>query len=537
MANQAKCVLPRKAPAPAPVMEPLEARVLLSANPFNFADVDGDQVTVRLTGPGTIAVTPDASGLQQIILNNTDPVASALKIGVVKKGGGNGFVNVGRIRTTHDSEGLKSLEAPTTDITCYGGDGIFIMGYLGSVKVHSLAASAHLCGYQTTSGGQLIYYPSTLKSTVTVLGSVGDGASIIFSSQIASLTIGGNMGTGYIQAPSLGTVKIGGGFSGNIENIFGMGSITVGGQVSGTWGTTYRSGSVGSVTIGSAANTWTVDTHNAAIKSLTCNGQMDFTSIAAGSLDTLTVKGGMNGVLTLKQTAAPLTLKTATIGGQVQGGWGVSKAIGSITVGSAQGWAFTNADTTVGTLTCKGNLDVTGFFVLSIGTLDVKGDTQGGDIVFFQPVDPKKLAAKIVKVGGYVRNSIITLGHIGSVTLGGILDGNILAGTKDTVVDLAPSTLASDYLTDTGNLVKINSLTVTGKVAGFGIHNGDIIAGVLGKVVLNNVDTANAAAFGVAAVTIQSMTLKQPGDPVLHTWGKNWLANPADEFTVKVLTV
>ncbi|MCX5670281.1 MAG: LEPR-XLL domain-containing protein [Planctomycetota bacterium] len=535
MANQAKWLLPRKAQAP--VMEPLEARVLLSANPYSFADVDGDQVTVRLTGPGTMAITPDGAGLQQIILNNTDPVASALKIGVVKKGGGNGFVNVGRIRTTHDSEGLKSLDAPTTDITGYGGDGVSIMGYLGSVKVHSLAAAAHLCGQQTTSGGQLIFYPSTLKSTVTVLGSVGDGSSIIFSSQIVGLTIGGSMGTGYIQAPFLGTVKIGGDFTGKIDNVFGIGSITVGGQVSGAWDTNYRSGAVGSVKVGSSANTWTFDTHNAAIKSLTCNGQMDFTSITANSLETLTVKGGMNGGLTLKQTAGPLTLKTATVGGQVTGVWAISKAIGSITVGSSQVWNFQNADTAVGMLTCKGNLDVVALLALSIGTLDVKGDTQGGDIALYQPLDPKLLAAKTVKVGGYVRNSITTRGNVGSMTLGAILDGNILAGTKPGVGDLAVSTQASDYLTDTANRVKITSLTVTGKVAGYGIHNGDIIAGVLGKVVLNNVDTANAAPFGVAAVAIQSMTLKQPGDPALHTWGKNWLANPADEFTVKLLTV
>ena len=536
MTSKTRCTLPRTPRLP--VMEPLEARVLLSANPFNFTDFDGDQVTVRLTGPGTIAVTPDASGLQEIMLDNTDPVASALKISVVKKGAGNGFVNVGRIRTTNQSEGLKSLNAPTTDITGFGGEGVLIMGYLGSVTVHSVGAGAVFGGYQTTGGGEPIAYPSSLKSTVTVLGSVGDASTILFSSQITNLTVGGSMGTGYIVGPYLGNVKIGVDFTGKIENRFGIGSITVGGQVSGTWNTNFFGGAVGSVKIGSSANTWTFDTHGAAIKSLTCNGQMDFTSITASSLETLTVKGGMNGTLTLpNQTAAPLTLKTATIGGQVQGAWTVSKAIGSITLGSSQGWNFQNAGTAIGTLTCKGTLDVTALLALSIGTLDVKGDTQGGDIALYQPLDPKLLAAKIVKVGGYVRNSITTRGNVGSMTLGAILGGNILAGTKPAVADLAVSTQASDYLADTANLVKINSLTVTGKVAGYGIHNGDIIAGVLGKVVLNNVDTANAAPFGVAAVTIQSMTLKQPGDPALHTWGKNWLANPADKFTIKLLAV
>jgi hypothetical protein len=206
-------------------------------------------------------------------------------------------------------------------------------------------------------------------------------------------------------------------------------------------------------------------------------------------------------------------------------------------MGSSQGWSFQNAGTTIGTLTCKGTLDVTALLALSIGTLDVKGDTSGGDIALYQPIAPKLMAAKIVKVGGYVRNSISTRGNVDSITVGAILNGNILAGTKPGVANLAVSNQASDYLTDTVNLVKINSLTVTGKVAGYGIHNGDIIGGVLGKVVLNNVDTANATPFGVAAVTIQSMTIKQPGDPVLHVWGKNWLANPLDQFTVKVLTV
>ena len=535
MAIQAKCNVPREDRPP--VMEALEGRTLLSANPYKFTDVDGDQVTISLTGSGTMAITPNASGIEDIKLGGTDPMASALKIGVVKKGGGNGLVNVGRIRTSRESEGLKSLDAPTADITGSGGSGVRFSGYLGSVTLHSIADGAGLVACQTTQFGEVILYPSALKSTVTVSVSVGDNSPIVFSSQIAKLTIGGNMGTGFIQAPALGTVKIGGDFAGMIDDHFDVGSITVGGQVSGAWDTNYRSGAVGRITIGSSASSWTLDTHGAPIKSLTCNGQMDLTSITASALETLTVKNGMNGALTLDQTAAPVTLKTAKIGGQVQGTWTVSKAVGSITFGSSQAWSFQNATTTVGSLTCNGNLHLTALLALSVDTLTVKGNTQNGDMVFYQPVDPKKFAVKTAKIGGYVSNTFRAVGNIDSLTVGGIMNGNILAGTQPTVVNLAASSLATDYLLDTANLSRINSLTVTGKVAGYGVENGDIIAGVLGKVALNNVDTANATPFGVAAAAIQSMTLKQPGDHVLHTWGKNWVANPADKFTVKVLTI
>src|SRR6202022_2290336 len=79
-----------------PSAEDLENRQLLSAT-VSGTDIDGDQWTLRLIGPGSLVVAkqPDASGnpsplnsnteIKTITIGGTDPLSSRL-IGTVKKG-------------------------------------------------------------------------------------------------------------------------------------------------------------------------------------------------------------------------------------------------------------------------------------------------------------------------------------------------------------------------------------------------------------------------------------------------------------------
>lgn len=94
----------------------LEPRTLL-ANTVVFTDEDGDVVTVKLTGPGT--VTPELSGGGTgfiTVLNLADTTeASALSISVKTPSGSGGDGRV-VMQNMNDTSELKSFKAPTTDI-------------------------------------------------------------------------------------------------------------------------------------------------------------------------------------------------------------------------------------------------------------------------------------------------------------------------------------------------------------------------------------------------------------------------------------
>jgi hypothetical protein len=141
-------------------LELLEPRVLLSAGPFTFVDNDGDVYTVRLTGPGDMAVVRDNSHpnnlgpIDAIELIGTD-VTSKLIIKVKKKVG-DGLVSVRSITAkpiedAGDLAGTGSLGAilgkrvdlvgdPDSD------DGIVLEGSLGHLRLHDIIGAQVLTG-------------------------------------------------------------------------------------------------------------------------------------------------------------------------------------------------------------------------------------------------------------------------------------------------------------------------------------------------------------------------------------------------------
>ena len=112
-------------------------------------DSDGDQVTVKLSGHGSVALTLAAVGrgpIQQIVLTGTDARSQLLV--TVKKAGGNGYAEVGSIV----ADGfLLAINAPTVNLV---GAGVSVNGCLGALTIHNLlngaAVTANCAANQTT---------------------------------------------------------------------------------------------------------------------------------------------------------------------------------------------------------------------------------------------------------------------------------------------------------------------------------------------------------------------------------------------------
>src|SRR5690242_51496 len=97
-----------------PVVEILESRIAPASTVFNFTDVDGDKVTVKVTNTGgTISdvsthATVVAGQLQLLDLTDASYQGADVAITVVKAGG-DGLVNVGRIRANGNDLGDVSI--------------------------------------------------------------------------------------------------------------------------------------------------------------------------------------------------------------------------------------------------------------------------------------------------------------------------------------------------------------------------------------------------------------------------------------------
>lgn len=162
-----------------------------------FTDADGDQVTLKLSGPGTLNyyLTDGKGPIAEIDLAGTDPLKSTLSV-AVKKMGGDGRTQIDEIVET-DGTGLKSLALAKADLV---GGGININGFVGSLAVGAIpnGGDIALAGPPPKAG-------QTMKITA---GVIGDGTDIsIAGAPLGSLTAI-SVGAGSIVAPSVGTIII-----------------------------------------------------------------------------------------------------------------------------------------------------------------------------------------------------------------------------------------------------------------------------------------------------------------------------------------
>ncbi len=202
-----------------------------------FTDVDGDLVTVKRNvgtfGPSDFTITAAASGgglLQSLIVNPApNNVATNLSITAkVGPGGGNGFVNVGKIDADQTDLGIVVIGGEMQDLDV-GDNGSNRVG-LASLTVHSLGAVAG-----TAPNGDEINSSHGIGKIVvkTDIRNFHVFANNQDSGNLGSITIGGSVINSDIQsAANIGTVKIGGSFrdGGKIQATKRIGTITAGGD-------------------------------------------------------------------------------------------------------------------------------------------------------------------------------------------------------------------------------------------------------------------------------------------------------------------
>lgn len=162
---------------------------------WTLLDQDGDQYTVRLTGPGQFSLLlsdPDLDGkgpISSIKLQNTDPVRSSLSITVRKAPAGDGLVTIGSI----EGPGLRSISAPKANII---GSGIDMTGPVGRLYIRDVGAAATI-----TFGGTLT------DRTSVIVHVVEDNVAFNFGPSVTSFRAA-RVGDGSITAPSIGTLSV-----------------------------------------------------------------------------------------------------------------------------------------------------------------------------------------------------------------------------------------------------------------------------------------------------------------------------------------
>jgi hypothetical protein len=455
---------PRRSDCPAPMIESLEPRLLLSAPPQTFVDWDGDRVTVSLNGPGSMVIEEgiedvDVARIKKITLIDVEGSQTTLSIKVARAGG-NGFVDVGRI-TGGANCGLHALDAATTNIVGTAtlvpldpdgdgsGYGIDLEGYVKTINLHNITN-----GVDVRIKQGAYYFPTCIPTTFTAWD-IGQDTTVTLGSWVEALKVHSWDVGGSLDAKGLTKLDAAGNFGADITLFRGptAGPITIGGSVLSTVGKPTDwdfPTDVGAITVGSGTAYWSITADEADMPSLTCKGNLSFGTIQALSLAKLSVTGDLPvGALVLTQAVDPvkMALGAATIGGtlgdttQVAGApvWTISGNVGAIVVGaSSDDWRF-EATGAVKSMTCKGDMGFGHWLALSLGTLAVTGDQTSGSMDLTQPVDPKKLALGSASIGGEVGNpgflSWTIVGNVGAMTIGSSA-GNWSADIEGNVASL-----------------------------------------------------------------------------------------------------
>ncbi|MDB5391545.1 MAG: repeat-containing protein, partial [Planctomycetaceae bacterium] len=194
----------------------------LPGNKGTFTDVDGDQYTVTLTGPGHVGVvqatsqTAGHAAIDQILMQDTDGTSNLTV--TVKKKGGDGIVDIGSIQSTN---GLGLISLKKSDIV---GSGVIVTGNLDQLLARDIKNGANI----------------TVSGTLGNLTARTEGTGSITAAKIGSISIAGDKNASTVDfAANITTTGPGTDTS--------LASLTVKGEVSGA--TIATVGSVGSVTV------------------------------------------------------------------------------------------------------------------------------------------------------------------------------------------------------------------------------------------------------------------------------------------------
>lgn len=166
------------------------------ANTAVVREDDGDKVTWRLRGPGTLVFSqadPDSDGVgpvRSLYVTGTDPKKSNLTLSVARaRGTGDGLTTIAEI----SGSDLRAISAARANLI---GRGVNIAGSLRALTIRDIEHGADV----------LAVGAPTLRTTITARD-IGDGTAVAFGSRIGRLTAA-RFGQGTITAPSIGTLNI-----------------------------------------------------------------------------------------------------------------------------------------------------------------------------------------------------------------------------------------------------------------------------------------------------------------------------------------
>ena len=309
-------------------IEELERRfapaILLNPTTLLYTDVDGDRVTVQVSGSAGPHLTLDefsfvsagqGEQLQQIDLTNNPADFAGSNLAVrVKRHGGDGFANVGYINAGGIDLGTVTVQGDLGRIDA--GTGVGSVPAVAELHVHSLGAM----GLSTQPDG------GSLQSNI--MGPVGDlrvdtsiqGAAVYV---FAPVTGGPGPGPGPMAvqpassaaAPLITQIAVGGSITGGDDFESGfiscdgdIGTVNVAGSVQGGAGihsgAIQCAGNIGQITIGTLLGgdgTSSGSIHARGIDNLTVNGSVvagggfSSGSIQANDLGNVTILGSLTG--------------------------------------------------------------------------------------------------------------------------------------------------------------------------------------------------------------------------------------------------
>jgi hypothetical protein len=139
-------------------------------------DSDGDRVTLKVLGPGMLAVNVSGAGgarIKQVTVTGTD-ATSILNINVSRGPAGNGTVDIGSIAA---AGAMNKINAASANLV---GAGINLGGHVGVLKIRDVLNGANIL-----AGG------ATTQFTTISARTIGDGTTIRLSSSMQKLKVAG----------------------------------------------------------------------------------------------------------------------------------------------------------------------------------------------------------------------------------------------------------------------------------------------------------------------------------------------------------
>lgn len=447
----------------------------IAGNQASFTDIDGDVVTVKLTGPGSLARVGVPGDANFALFGSNTTLASSLSISTKKIGAGNGRTFAQGISTGE----LGSLVAPGVDI---GDGGLTFSGHVNSISILSIGSG------NTTIGGGVglatsitavdgLFSADTGEPGLHVLSAPGKVLSITTRFLGARIEAGVIKSLKLIDNPTNNTAVLNTHFQ--LTGLPGFAQAMAGFSTSDLVLnlSIVAPGDVGAMKMGTAENV-SIEA-DGVVKSISVLRDADELDISARAIGALTVGGTLSGS-----------------DFDLVGGAGITVAMGAIKIGQGTEVGFFAGGLRIASITAGSLFDTT-IFAGSVGAISVAGSSalgRRGDAEMTITTSDTTRATTLDKltVKGLIGGSIQLVGNCGPVSLGGIReDWVMLVGTTG----LTPADVRDDGtpFTSTGLFAPSGGVIASLKIARPALNAGFDVA------------NRNIEPFAVIAQTIASL--------------------------------